>query len=244
MKKLLLGIAALVLLVVTGSLWWVYSSLDAQIASAIRRYGPEIAGVPVSLSSVHIAVTDGKATLRGLKVGNPDGFKTKHALSLGEISMTLDIGSLTTDVIRIKELILIKPEVTYEYASDGSNLDVIQRNIVRYLSQQSGQQKKAEGSGPGKKLIIEHLYIKNAQAHVSANALQVDAVSIPLPDLHLKDIGKKSNGATAGEAAKQALNTITQQVTQSVASLSVSTAGKTLQKGVEAATKTIKDLFK
>jgi uncharacterized protein involved in outer membrane biogenesis len=244
MKKLLLGIAVLLLIAIAGSVWWLYNSLDAQVASAIRQYGPEITGVAISLSGVKIAPVGGSAALRGLVVGNPDGFKTKQALSLGEISMRLDIGSLTTDVIRIKELALIKPEVTYEYATGGSNLDVLQRNIERYLSQQSGQQKKVENSEPRKKLIIEHLYIKNAQAHVSANALQGDAVSIPLPDLHLKDIGKKSNGATAGEAARQVLNTITQQVTQSVASLSVSTASKTLQKGVEAATKTIKDLFK
>jgi len=244
MKKLLLGIAALGLVGIAGILWWVYNSLDAQVASAIRRYGPEITGVPVSLSSVHIAVTDGKATLRSLVVGNPDGFKTKHALSLGEISMTLDIGSLTTDVIQIKELTFVKPEVTYEYASGGSNLDVLQRNIDRYLSQQRGQRKKAEDSGAGKKLVIEHLYIKSALANVSAKALQGDTISIPLPDLHLKDIGKKSNGATAGEAARQVINTITQQATHSAASLSVSTAGKPIQKVVEAATQTIKDLFK
>lgn len=177
-------------------------------------------------------------------VGNPDGFKTKQALSLGEISMSLDIGSFTTDVIRIKELTLIKPEITYEYASGGSNLDVLQRNIERYLTQQHGQQKKAEDSGPSKKLVIEHLYIKNAQAHVSAKALQGEAISIPLPDLHLKDIGKKSNGTTAGEAVRQVLETITQQITQSMASLSMSTASQTIQKGVEGVSKTIKNLFK
>lgn len=157
MKKLLLGIATLVLLAITGALWWLSNSLDAQVASAIRRYGPEITGVPITLTAAKIDPIDGKAALRGLVVGNPEGFKTKQALSLVEINMTLDIGSLTTDVIRIKELTLIKPEVTYEYASSESNLDVLQRNIERYLSQQRGPQKKAGDSGPGKKLIIEHL---------------------------------------------------------------------------------------
>lgn len=120
MKKLLLGIAGFLLLATAGSLWLLYNSLDAQIASAIRRYGPEITGVPVSLSGISISVVDGKAALYGLVVGNPDNFKTKHALSLSEISVTLDIGSLTTDVIRIKELTVIKSEVTYEYASAGA----------------------------------------------------------------------------------------------------------------------------
>jgi uncharacterized protein involved in outer membrane biogenesis len=241
MKKLLLGIAAIALLAISGGLWWVYHSLDAQIASAIRRYGSEMTGVPVGLSSAHIAIADGRGTLRGLIVGNPDGFKTKHALSLGEISMTLDIGSLTTDVIRIKELTLIKPEVTYEYASSGSNLEVLQRNIERSIAQQRSDAKNTQSD---KKLVIEHLYIKSGTASVSAEMLNGDVLSVPIADLHLQNIGKKSDGTTAGEAMRQIFGPLVQQVGTAVASLGVKAAGKTIQKGVEAATQTIKGLFK
>jgi hypothetical protein len=244
MKNLRLGITALVLVAVTGSVWWFYNSLDSQAASAIRRYGPEIIGVPVSLSGAHIDPLDGKAALYGLVVGNPGGFKAKHALSLGEISMQLDIGSLMTDVIRIKELTLVKPEIMYEYSSAGSNLDVLQRNIEQYVAQQHGTMKKTQDSESAKKLVIEHLYIKNGIASVRAEILNGDVLSVPIPDLHLRDIGKKSNGTTAGDAMRQILGPLVQQVGTSVASLGLNTAGKTLQKGVEAATQTIKDLFK
>lgn len=232
------------MLAIAGSLFWVYSSLDAQIASAIRRYGPEITGVPVSLSKAMIDPINGKASLTGLEVGNPDGFKTKHALSLGEISMTLDIGSLTTDVIRIKELTLIKPQITYEYASTGSNLDVLQRNIERSIAQQRGNQKKPPDSESSKKLVIEHLYIKNGTVSVTAELLNSDAVSMRVPDLHLQDIGKKSNGTSAGEAMQQIVGPLVQQIGTSVASRGVQTATRTIQNGVEAASKAIKDLLK
>lgn len=244
MKKLLLGIAALVSISIAGSLWGVYSSVDSQVASAIRRYGPEITGVPVGLSSVHIGIADGRATLRGLVVGNPDGFKTKHALSLGEISMTIDIGSLTTDVITIKELTLTRPEVTYEYASSGSNLEVLQRNIERSIAQQRGKTKTIQNPESGKKLVIENLYIKNGTTSVSTDLLNGDVLTAPIPDLHLQGIGKKSNGTSAGEAMKQILGSVIQQVGTSVASLGLNTMGKTIQKGADAATRTIKDLFK
>lgn len=244
MKQLLVGIAVIALLAIAGGLWWVYHSLDAQVASAIRRYGSEMTGVPVGLSSAHIAIADGRATLRGLIVGNPDGFKTKHALSLGEISMTLDIGSLATDVIRIKELTLIKPEVTYEYASSGSNLEVLQRNIERSIAQQRGDAKNTQDSQSDKKLVIEHLYIKSGTASVSAEMLNGDVLSVPIADLHLQNIGKKSNGTTAGEAMRQIFGPLVQQVGSAVASLGVKATGKTIQQGVEAATQTIKDLLK
>lgn len=244
MKKLLLGIALLVLIGIAGGVWWLYSSLDSQVAAAIRTYGPEITGVPVSLSSVKIGLADGSAALRGLVVGNPAGFKTEHALSLGEISMKLDIGSLTKDVILIKEISIIKPDVTYEFAAGGSNLAAIQRNIDRYVADHLGGTSTSKGTEPGKKLIIEHVYIKSGTTTVSANILNGEAVSVPLPDLHLKDIGKQSNGATAGEAAKQVLGTLTQGVTKSMGSLNLGTVADSLKKGTEAATDTIKSLFK
>ena len=243
MKKLLLGIAGFVMLAITGSVWWLYNSLDSQVASAIQRYGSEITGVPVRLSNAHIDPLDGRAALYGLVVGNPGGFKAKHALSLGEISMQLDIGSLMTDVIWIKELTFVKPEVTYEYSSTGSNLDVLQQNIERYVAQQ-GKTKKPQDSEPGKKLVIEHLYIKNGLARVSAEVLHGDGLSVPIPDLHLQDIGKTSNGTTAGEAMRRVLGSLVKQVGAAVTLLDLKTAGKTIQKGVEAATQTIKDLFK
>ncbi len=243
MKKILLGIAVVVLFGIACGAWWLYRSLDSLVASAIREYGPEITGVSVKLSSVKIVPADGTAALRGLIIGNPKGFKTEHALSLDEISMRLDIGSLTKDVILIKEISINKPDVTYEYASGGSNLDVIQRNVERYVAENLGGKDKPKDKGPGKKFIIENVYIKNGTANVSAEILKGKAMSVPLPDLHLADIGKKSNGATAGEAAKQVLGAITQSVTKSVSSLNLGGALDSIKSGAGGVTDKIKGIF-
>ncbi|MBX3327518.1 MAG: hypothetical protein U0223_16915 [Nitrospira sp.] len=244
MKKLLFGIAALVWFAITASVWWAYTSLDSQVASVIRRYGSEITGVPIGLSHAKINPIDGKAALYGLVIGNPDSFKTKQALSLSEISMTLDIGSLTTDVILIKELTLIKPEITYEYASGKSNLDVLQQNIERSIGQERDTRKNRRNSKSGKKLIIEHLYVKNATARMSTELLGGEAVSVPIPDLHLQDIGRKSDGVTADEVTKQILGPIIQRVSTAMAAVGVHATSKTIQKAVDSATQAIKDLFK
>ncbi|HRI38818.1 MAG TPA: hypothetical protein PLO50_09695 [Nitrospira sp.] len=172
MKKFLMSIAALGVITIAGSLWWLYNSLDAQVVSAIRRYGSEITGVPVTLSKVKINPLDGKAALYDLAVGNPDGFKTKQVLSLGEISRILEIDSLTTEVIRIKELTLLKPEIMYEYASGKSNLDVLQQNIEHSIGQERGTRKSSRHSESGKKLIIEHLHVKKATVHSECRTTQ------------------------------------------------------------------------
>lgn len=244
MKKILLGFAVVVLLGIAGGAWWLYSSLDSVVASAIRKYGPQITGVSVKLSSVKIVPADGTASLRGLVVGNPKDFKTEHALSLGEISMKLDIGSLTKDVILIKEISIIKPDVTYEYASGGSNLDVIQRNVDRYVADNLGGKNESKDKGASKKFIIENLYVKNGKANVSADILKSKTMLVQLPDLHLHDIGKKSNGATAGEAAKQVLGAITQSVTKATSSLNLGGAVDSAKKSADSAGEKIKGLLK
>ena len=244
MKKILLGIAVVVLLGVAGGAWWLYSSLDSLVASAIRQYGPEITGVSVRLSSVMIPPADGRAALRGLVIGNPKGFKTDHALSLGEVSMMLDINSLTKDVILIKQISIIKPDVIYEHAAGGSNLDVIQRHAEKYVAEKTGGKNDAKDKGTAKKMIIEHVYIKEGKAQVSAEILKGQAMSVAIPDLHLTDIGKKSNGATAGEAAKQILGAITQSVTKATSSLLSGAAVEGVKKGAEAVGGKIKGLLK
>src|SRR3990170_7945314 len=59
MKKILLGVALVLLLAIGGGAWWLYSSLNSLVASAIRTYGPEITDVPVKLASSVCSQTGG-----------------------------------------------------------------------------------------------------------------------------------------------------------------------------------------
>ncbi len=241
MKKILLGIAVVMALGIVGGAWWLYSSLDSLVASAIRTYGPDITGVSVKLSSVKIKPADGSATLSGLVIGNPKEFKASHAIALGEISMALDINSLTRDVIVIREIQIIKPDVSYEYTSHGTNLDVIQHNIDNYLAKTLGGKTEPKDKGPGKKMIIDHLYVKDGKINFSADMLKGKDVTVPLPNLHLTDIGKKSNGATAADVTKQILGAITQSATRAVSSINV---GGIMEGAKEGVTGKLKGLFK
>lgn len=243
-KKVLVGAAIVLIVVLVGGVWWVYHSLDRLVASAIRTFGPEITGVSISLDRVTIDALDGHAELHGLVVGNPKGFSTNHALSLGRISMTLDLASLTKDVIVIKRIAIVKPVVTYELGADGSNLGAIQRNVDRYVGQPRTANTSQSESESGKKLVIEDLTIKNATATVSAAVMRGPPVSVPIPDLHLRNIGKHSGGATAGEAVKQVLAALTQSVTTTIASRKLGGLIDTLKKDPASTVDTLKGLFR
>jgi hypothetical protein len=244
MRKTLLIVGLLLLLALGGGAWWLYHSLDRIVASAIRSYGPKITKVHVKLDSVKIRPTEGLAAINHLELGNPKGFATERALAVKLIRMKLDVASVTQDVVRIKEIVIEQPDITYEHASGGSNLDVIQRNVEAYVAQLSGGKTSTKSTGPEKKVIIENLYVRGATAKVTAAALQGKVVTVPVPDLHLTDIGKKSGGVTAGEATRQILTALTQSVTKSVSSLKLDGVMDSIKKGAAAVGDTVKGWFK
>ena len=251
MKKILLGIAILLLLGVGGGAWWLYSERDTLIADAIRTYGPPILGVTVKLGGVKTDVANQSAELHGLVIGNPAGFATAHALSLGAVSLKLDIASLTRDVILIREIAVTKPEITYEYKSGGSNLDVIQRHVEKFVVEKTAafgggkdEKKDAADKGPAKKFVIENFYVREAKAEVSADILKGKTMAVSIPDIHLTEIGKKSNGATAGEAVRQIISAVTASVTKAASAAFGGSLDDIKKKGVEAVGGALKGLFK
>ena len=247
--KVVWVVLVVLVLAAGGAAWWLYQSLDRVVASAIRTYAPPMVGVSVQLEGVKIQPAEGLASLNGLVLGNPKGFETPRAFAVQQIRMQLDVATLTQDLIAVREIRIDQPELTYEHASGGSNLEVIQRQVEAYIaaasSSASHAKDPADGQGPGKKLTIDHFIVQGAKAHVSANVLKGRAVSVPLADIHLVDMGKNTNGITPAEAARQVVNAITQNATKAVAPLQLGgTVVEGVKKGAASAADAVKSFFK
>jgi hypothetical protein len=78
---------------------------------------------------------------------------------------------------------------------------------------------------------------------VGAELLNGKAVSMPIPDLHLQNIPRKSDGVTAGEVTKQILSSLVQQVSTAMIAAGMHTTSKTIQKAVDSTTQTSQNLF-
>lgn len=207
-KGLLIGGAVLVVVVIVGVVT-LLSSLDSLIKTAVETVGTDVAGVSVSLDNASVSISSGKGSLSGLNVGNPDGFKTDGAFNLGEISITLDTATVTSDPVVIKEIVIAGPKVTYELGSSGSNIDAIQRNVDKFMKANGGDGSSSSGGGEGPKLVIEHLYVRGGEINVSASFMGGKTMTTPLPDIHLTDIGKDKGGASPGEIASQLIDKMT-----------------------------------
>ena len=173
------------------------------------------------------------------------GYRTDNAFKLGVVSVDLDVGSVTSDTVIIHEIVIAGPQVTYELGPGGSNIDVIRKNVDSFV----GGGKKSDGGGGGQpsdaakseaggiKIIIENLIIRDGKVAVSAALLKGKKLSVPLPPIHLKDIGKDKGGASPGEVAEKIMASVTDGATKAVGSLNISGL-------VEGATGMVKDLGK
>lgn len=235
MKKLAASLLVVVAVIGAG-VFWLSGNIDGLIGKAIEKYGSAMTQAKVSVGTVKIAPADGKGIIGDLVIGNPAGFKTAHAMKVSRIEVDIDIASVTKDVIVIRRIAIIAPDISYEKGSSMTNFDAIQKNIAGYLG--------PAGSGKeqgGIKLIVEELTIRQARAQASAAFTGGKTVSVTLPDITLKNIGKAKGGITPGELGQHVAGALKAKLAASV------NFDKLLQSGSGAAGKAgtaVKGLFK
>lgn len=208
MKKL--GIALLVLVaLVAGALFWLHGNMDNLVRDAIAKYGSEMTQAKVSVGGVKISAANGEGIVSDLVIGNPRGFKTPHAFKVREFTIAIDPASIAGDVVRVKKIVIVAPNVIYEKGDAMTNFDAIQKNIADYLGPSSGKPS-------GKKLIVEELTIRDAKAEASAPFLDGKTVAISLPDVTLHNLGKAKGGITPGELGQEIAGALKKQLSGAV----------------------------
>lgn len=225
LKKLFIGIGVLAVVAVIG-IYMLTSNIDAIVKTAIEEGGSRVTGVSVSLNKSNIDLANARGALFDLRVANPKSFKTKQAIRFGAIGLELGSDS-TAQLLVIDKVMIDNPEITYEIGITGSNIDAILDNIDEFTSMTGGSDdnQDAGSDGVGPKLLIKDLYINDGKINVSASLMQGKTLTTVLPNIHLKDIGKKSGGASAGEVADQIIEAISQHAGNAAGSLDLSQLG-------------------
>jgi len=218
-KGLMIGIGGVAVIIVAAVVFFI-SSIDSIIKDVVEKVGSETTKTEVTLNEASVSLSDGQAALRGLIVGNPSGFKTDNAFSLGEISVTIDGANSNEKQVVIKEVAINAPQVTYELGSNGSNIDAIQKNVESATGGSGGSSSSSSSEGP--KLIIDNLYVRNGKIRISAPMMGGKTMDASLPTIHLKDIGRDSGGASPAEVAQQVLAEVTGSVGSTVGQLDLS----------------------
>lgn len=190
----------------------VLGQLGRLIERGVESEGPGLTGTSVSLGGASVSIFSGEGELRGLRIGNPKGFSDDNAFDLGRIRIAIDPASVTSDVVRVKSLVVDGPRLLAEFDASGrNNLGAI-LNHVRSVS--GGTARSGGGSGgTQKKMIIDEFRFENAEARVLASALNLDK-SVKVPPVVLKNLGARQGGAAAGDIANQMLRPIVESTVQ------------------------------
>ncbi len=122
-------IVTLVLVGIVVGVIVVGTSLDGIVKKGVETFGPQITKVSVNLESVHMVLFTGSATVTGLVVGNPEGYKTPQAISVGLAEVGVNPFSILSDKIVIRTFHVISPEITFEGGLSGNNLGKIMENV-------------------------------------------------------------------------------------------------------------------
>jgi len=207
MMKTFLKVSGIILLLIAVGLVVLSVSLNSTIKGGVESLGPAITGTEVTLEDVDLSLFTGEGQLEKLVIGNPQGFRTDHAFYLGIVHFKVDLNSLLSDTVRIQEILIDSPEISFEVTPSGSNIGIIHENVKSFAGLvgksepgKSGLEGRSqEKPSKEKKIQIDQFILKNGRITVSTPLLKGQLFTILLPVVLLRDIGTQTGGATLKE---------------------------------------------
>ena len=205
-RRLFSKIAITLVVLVVALLLFVQFGLGFAVRNGAKAAGPATIGAPITIGSTHFRPLTGIVELGGLVVGAPEGFKA-NVFEMESFRVVFEPKSILSDTIVIKEIVIADPVVSYELSGLNHNIGA----ILKKLESGGDPEDKADtqtGEKSGKKVVIEHFVFSGAKIRIASTALGGKGAVIPMPKIELRDIGKKSGGATTLEVLTEVLGSV------------------------------------
>lgn len=199
---------AITLVVLLGVVFLVLTfAVDSMVKSNIEQIGGEMTGTRVTVDDVSISVFSGQGIINGLRVYNPEGYQTEHALTVEDFSIKLDLWTLLSDMIMIEEVIISGPVVFVEQKLPENNLI----NIL-------GRIKEAESKGTSAEtdIFISYFLLKKGSAHFYTEIGGERSVRMDMDAIELRDLGGGDQGRTIEKVVREIASRIIEQAHRTV----------------------------
>ena len=232
LKKILLISSGILVVLVVAAVVIIALSLDKIVKKSIETIAPQITRTTVTLDSVSISVFTGSAGVKGFVIGNPDGYKTPQAISVGKAVVSVVPSSVLAGKVIVRSIEVRSPEITFEGNPLGANnLSKLMDNVNAIAGGSkpvTNAPAKSGATKPVKKLQVDDFLITGAKVHVSLTGLVNREMTLQLPEIHLTGLGAGSDGITPAQLTKEVLGQITKETLVVVVN-----AVRDLGKGVE-----------
>jgi len=214
MIKVLLGIVIVVVVLLVAAILTLPMTIGPIVKTAASVGGPKALGVPVSVGDVKLSPFAGSLIISQVKVGNPKGYSEKDAFAVDKVEVGLNMRSLLSDTIVVRKIQIDAPAISFESKEGTSNFDTMMANAKKASEEEKAKTDKEKK--PGKKVVIEEFSLNGAKVSFASGMTLGKALTIPLPSVTVRDIGKESGGASFVDALTEVINGILGGLTQAV----------------------------
>ena len=220
-RKLFLSVVGVLVVLIVVAVIVTGFFLDTIVKTGMETVGPKITQVSIKVDAVNLSLLTGSARVKGLVVGNPEGYKTPQAISVGSATVGVNPFSVFSDKIVIRSVRIEAAEITFEGGLGGNNLSKIMDN-VNAIAKSGGPASTnitaKSGNEPGRKIEVDDFLITGAIVHVNLTGMSGKEITLPLPDIPLTNLGKDNAGITATDLTRRVLGAITTATVKAVAS--------------------------
>ena len=216
LKKIILITVILAVVLGIAAVVFVGLHLDKIVKTGIETVAPPITQTSVKVDGVSISALSGSAGIKGFVVGNPPGYKSDYAISLGKAAVRVELKSLLGDKVIVRSVEIHAPEITFEGNLSGeNNLQKILDNVNAF----TGGSAKVNTNAPakpaaakaGKKLQVDDFLISGAKVTARITGLEGEPFSVTIPDIHFSNLGAGPDGITTAELMQKVLNQISEE---------------------------------
>lgn len=209
------------LLVATLPLW-----LGPVARPVANRVASSVLKVDFDLGRLSLNPYTGRLVVGDVRIANPPGYAESRAVTLGELNMSVDLASVFTDRIHLREVTLRDCFVSYLYGGENEvdNLTQLRMNAAGGKAAYEAARAREEAAdatapegtpaadeavsdAPARMFVIDRLEISGVR-------VKFQMLTIPVPPITLTDLGKKSNGLMLAELTAQVWDAILKGATQ------------------------------
>lgn len=242
--KIIASIIVILLLLGGGALWFLANgSLNDYVKNQIETVGSKVTEQTVSVRAVDIKLVSGAGSILGVNLANPKSYSQPNAFALEEITLDINLESLTSSPIIIDAIVIKSPQAFVQFTQTGGSniqdiLDAIERNTPK------GEASTTETTG-GKepKIKVSKIVLAGTALTIDLSAFGNKEHNATLPDITLNNVGGDAGlpaSQLGSEIVKQALSKIWQQAKETQKKKLTDDAKEKLK---EKAKKKLTDLF-
>ena len=165
------GLIVFVLLAVLTLPLWI-NPVATSLANALV---PKYTDTAFNLDRVNLNPYTGKLLIAGVKLANPEGYAVPDAFTLGSISAEVEVASLLSDTIHVREVTVDALSASWVFDAGGSNnID----RIMAAVNEKLGPKEEKEEEPSEKKVVVDKVTVKNVRAFVGTAVFDLESLTL------------------------------------------------------------------